>query len=127
MLLGQNVNDSILIREINTVSSNSLKKSMKFPASRGSDSSQAIQRRDDETIIRMSKLKTLAPYFHLPVQAGSNEILRRMARGYTREKYLHLIDMIRKHFPVSAITPMLLLDFQVKTEEGKFQETLSHG
>jgi tRNA-2-methylthio-N6-dimethylallyladenosine synthase len=66
----------------------------------------------------------LCDHVHLPVQSGSTEILRTMARTYTREEYLEKIAMIRGARRGISITTDVILGFPGETEE-QFQETLS--
>jgi tRNA-2-methylthio-N6-dimethylallyladenosine synthase len=70
-----------------------------------------------ETIDMMKGLSKMAPYFHLPVQAGSDEILRRMNRGYTVAQYKKLIDKINEVFPVRGLTTDLIVGFPGETDE----------
>lgn len=62
-------------------------------------------------------------HFHLPVQAGSNRVLARMHRGYTREDYFRLVDAIRAAIPQASITTDLMVGFPGETEED-FEDTL---
>ncbi len=62
-------------------------------------------------------------HFHLPAQSGSNEVLKRMNRGYTREHYLELIDMVREKNPDPAITTDLIVGFPGETE-ADFEQTM---
>jgi len=67
-----------------------------------------------ETIARSSKV---CRHFHLPVQAGSNRILKLMNRGYTREEYLLLLEKIRRLFPEASVTTDIIVGFPGETEE----------
>lgn len=60
---------------------------------------------------------------HLPVQAGSNRILKLMNRKYTREDYFEKIEMIRKYIPDIAITTDVMVGFPTETEED-FEDTV---
>jgi len=63
-------------------------------------------------------------HFHLPVQAGSDKILKAMRRGYTREQYLELVHKIRQEFPGAAVTTDLIVGFPGETS-ADFAETMS--
>ena len=78
---------------------------------------------NEEVIKAVAECEHVCENFHVPFQAGSNEILRRMNRGYTREKYLDLIKMIRSYVPDAAITTDIIVGFPGETEED-FNDTL---
>jgi len=63
-------------------------------------------------------------YFHLPLQSGSNRVLERMNRGYTRERYLELVAEIRDAVPAMAFSTDLIVGFPGETE-ADFAQTLA--
>jgi tRNA-2-methylthio-N6-dimethylallyladenosine synthase len=77
----------------------------------------------DELIYAMRDLDKVCEHLHLPVQAGSNKILKRMNRRYTREHYLEIIDKVRANIPDIAITTDIIVGFPGETEED-FLQTL---
>ena len=77
----------------------------------------------DELIDVMSKSKKICRHIHLPVQAGSNSLLKRMNRHYTKESYLELVDKIRKAMPDISITTDIIVGFPGETEED-FEDTM---
>lgn len=77
-----------------------------------------------EAVIKaVAECPQICENFHIPFQSGSNEILRRMNRGYTREKYLALIELIRRYVPEASITTDIIVGFPGETEED-FAQTL---
>ena len=68
-------------------------------------------------------LNKLSPHLHLPVQSGSNRVLKMMNRKYTREEYLERINAIKERLPNLAITTDIIVGFPGETEED-FQETI---
>ncbi len=77
----------------------------------------------DELIDALRTLPHLMPQLHLPVQAGDDEILRRMNRVYTREKYLTLVEKLRASLPEIGLTSDLIVGFPGETE-AQFQQTM---
>lgn len=77
----------------------------------------------DDVIDAVARLETQMPYIHLPVQAGSNAMLKKMNRPYTVERYLELIKKIRKKIPDCAISTDIIVGFCGETEE-MFNETV---
>lgn len=72
----------------------------------------------------MQKHKKICNLLHLPVQSGSNRILSKMNRRYTREKYLEEIALLKRYIPDCEVTTDLIVSFPTETEE-EFCETLS--
>src|SRR2546426_5074134 len=76
------------------------------------------------TLIRaMRDVPKVCEYFHLPLQSGSNRVLERMNRGYTRERYLELVAEIRDAVPTMAFSTDLIVGFPGETE-ADFEQTL---
>ena len=72
----------------------------------------------NEDIVKvMQKHRKICRLVHLPVQSGSNEILKAMNRRYTREKYLSEIKMLREYFPEAEVTTDIIVGFPGETEE----------
>ena len=71
----------------------------------------------------LANLPKVCKHFHLPAQAGSNNVLARMNRGYTREYYMDLAQKLRERVPDISITTDLITGFPGETEED-FADTL---
>ncbi|MFD2517815.1 tRNA (N6-isopentenyl adenosine(37)-C2)-methylthiotransferase MiaB [Salinimicrobium flavum] len=77
-----------------------------------------------DVIGTMAQYPNICRYIHLPVQSGSNRILKEMNRLHTREEYFELIDNIRRLMPECAISQDMITGFPTETEEDH-QDTLS--
>ncbi|MBZ4653682.1 MAG: tRNA ((37)-C2)-methylthiotransferase MiaB [Peptococcaceae bacterium] len=124
MLLGQNVNSygkdltppttfAELLQQVNAIPGLAR---IRYMTSHPRDFS-------DELISTIAGLNKVSRHFHLPVQAGSNDILRKMNRGYTREEYLTLVRKIKNTFPEASITTDIIVGFPGESEED-FEDTL---
>ncbi len=78
----------------------------------------------DELIDTMAGSRHILPQFHLPVQSGSDHILREMNRHYTREQYLDRVAKLRSAVPGIGLSTDLIVGFPGETEED-FRDTLS--
>ena len=79
---------------------------------------------DEDLVLRIKALPHVCDYFHVPIQHGDDDVLRQMARGYTRGKYLAKVEMIRRHLPDAGISTDLIVGFPGETEE-QFQRTVA--
>lgn len=77
----------------------------------------------DDVIAAMAETPTVMPSLHMPLQSGSDRILRAMRRSYRRKKFLGILDRVREAIPDAAITTDIIVGFPGETEED-FQETL---
>ena len=126
-LLGQNVNSYLykpengdpvdLARLLAMVADAAPEMRVRFTTSNPEDLSDAI-------IETMATHENICNHIHLPVQSGSNKVLKLMNRKYTREWYLDRIDRIRAAMPDCGISTDMFTGFHDETEED-FQETLS--
>ena len=76
---------------------------------------------NEEVVKVMKKHRKICRLVHLPVQSGSNEILRLMNRKYTREKYLSEIQILREYLPEAEVTTDIIVGFPTETEEDYLQ------
>lgn len=125
-LLGQNVNSyqgidskgekwnfSRLLRAINEIQGNFW---IRFISSHPKDITE-------EMIRTYAECQKVSPNLHLPVQSGSNKVLRLMNRKYTREKYLNTIAMVRKILPPVVLSTDIIVGFPGETEKD-FRDSL---
>jgi radical SAM superfamily enzyme YgiQ (UPF0313 family) len=78
----------------------------------------------DDLIEAYARLPRLVESAHLPVQSGSNRVLKLMHRGYTRERYAGIIEKLRRARPEIGITTDIIVGFPGETEDD-FEQTLS--
>ncbi|MGL5647400.1 MAG: tRNA (N6-isopentenyl adenosine(37)-C2)-methylthiotransferase MiaB [Clostridium sp.] len=123
-ILGQNVNSygkgleedidfAKLLRKINEV--DGLER-LRFMTSHPKDL-------NEDVIYAIRDCDKICEQIHLPVQSGSNRLLKVMNRHYDRERYLYLIDLIKKEIPGATITTDIIVGFPGETEED-FADTL---
>jgi tRNA-2-methylthio-N6-dimethylallyladenosine synthase len=70
-----------------------------------------------ELAVAFGELPQLMPFLHLPVQSGSDRILKEMHRGHTRDDYLRMIDELRKHCPDLALSSDFIVGYPGETDE----------
>ncbi len=123
-LLGQNVNSygkdldksitfALLLEKLDSITG---LERIRYMTSHPRDFSRELT----EVIYRSEKV---CEHFHLPIQSGSNKILGKMNRGYTREHYLEVVSYIRELIPHSSITTDFIVGFPGETRED-FSDTL---
>ena len=78
----------------------------------------------DERILSLWTDVRLCPHFHLPLQSGSDAVLKKMRRRYTASQYLDAVELIRSTVPGSSITADVIVGFPGESDED-FQETYS--
>ncbi len=123
-LLGQNVNSygkdldvenfSLLLQKVEKIDGDFR---LRFMTNHPKDLTEDLAK----TIALSSKI---CHSIHLPIQSGSNEVLKRMNRKYTREDYLEKIDMLRRYVPDIAITTDIMVGFPGETDKD-FADTYS--
>jgi len=120
ILIGQNVNSyhgiinfPSLLRKINSMPGDFW---IRFATSHPKDMS-------DELINTISECEKATPYIHLPIQSGSDKILKKMNRKYTKKHYLHLIKKIKSKIPHVMLSTDIIVGFPGETEKN-FQETV---
>ena len=77
----------------------------------------------DDVITAMAETANVMPHLHMPLQSGSDQILRSMRRSYRQDRYLGIIDRVREQLPEAAITTDIIVGFPGETERD-FQDTL---
>ncbi|GAB17962.1 tRNA-thiotransferase, partial [Gordonia effusa NBRC 100432] len=77
----------------------------------------------DDVIEAMAQTPNICPQLHMPLQSGSDRVLRAMRRSYRKTKFLGIIDRVRAAMPHAAITTDIIVGFPGETEED-FQQTL---
>lgn len=123
-LLGQNVNSyglgleedidfAKLLRKVNEVEG---LERIRFMSSHPKDLT-------DDVIMAVKECDKVCEQIHLPVQSGSNDMLKVMNRRYTREKYLEVMNKIKEEIPGCAITTDIIVGFPGETEED-IQDTI---
>jgi len=124
-LLGQNVNSygkelygeeydfADLLEDICSIEGDFI---VRFMTSHPKDASKKL-------IDTMARNDKIAKQFHLPLQSGSNAVLKAMNRVYTRERYLELVEYMREKMPDISITTDIIVGFPGESEED-FQDTL---
>ena len=70
----------------------------------------------DDVIAAMAETSAVMPSLHMPLQSGSDEVLRRMRRSYRQERYLGILDRVRAALPDAAITTDIIIGFPGETE-----------
>ncbi len=124
-LLGQNVNSygkglprpvsfASLLRQVAQIAG---VERVRFVTSHPKDCSEDL-------IETMATVPEVMPYLHLPAQAGSDDVLNRMGRGYTAERYLRLVESFRSAVPGIALSSDFIVGFPGETEKD-FEATLS--
>ncbi|QSR86540.1 tRNA (N6-isopentenyl adenosine(37)-C2)-methylthiotransferase MiaB [Candidatus Methylacidiphilum infernorum] len=78
----------------------------------------------EDLIAALRDIPQLCEHVHLPVQSGSDKILKAMRRGYSRSKFLSLVDKLRKAIPQLALSTDIIVGYPGETEED-FQQTCS--
>ena len=76
-----------------------------------------------EVIAAMAETSAVMPSLHMPLQSGSDQILRAMRRSYRRDRYLGILDSVRTRIPDAAITTDIIVGFPGETE-ADFDETM---
>jgi len=77
----------------------------------------------DDVIDAMAETPAVAPQLHMPLQSGSDRVLRAMRRSYRSDRFLRILDRVRARIPHAAITTDIIVGFPGETEED-FAETL---
>ena len=77
----------------------------------------------DDVIAAMAETPAVCPSLHMPLQSGSDAVLKAMRRSYRSERYLGILDRVREHIPDAAITTDIIVGFPGETDED-FEETL---
>jgi tRNA-2-methylthio-N6-dimethylallyladenosine synthase len=77
----------------------------------------------DDVIEAMAETHNVMPHLHMPLQSGSNSILKAMKRSYRTDKYLGILDRVRAAMPEASITTDIIVGFPGETEQD-FQDTM---